>query len=48
MAKIPGPFLDAHEGFPRLTLKQITGEVLHLPEGLGPGYGVVLFYRGHW
>jgi hypothetical protein len=40
--------LDTKDGFPRLAMQLVSGETLILPEGLGEGYRVVLFYRGHW
>ena len=34
--------------FPSLSLNLVDGSTLDVPEGLGSGYKVVLFYRGHW
>lgn len=40
--------LDIGDPFPRLTLDLAGGGTLSLPDALGAGYNVVLFYRGHW
>ncbi len=34
--------------FPAVSLTLTSGERLDLPDGLGQGYRVILFYRGHW
>lgn len=34
--------------FPSLTLNLVSGGTLDVPQGMGGGYKVVLFYRGHW
>jgi len=34
--------------FPSLTLDVTDGGTLEVPAGLGSGYKVILFYRGHW
>jgi hypothetical protein len=34
--------------FPQLTINAVGGGALELPNGLGDGYKVILFYRGHW
>ncbi len=34
--------------FPEMTLALADGGSLPLPEGLGPGWGGILFYRGHF
>ncbi len=34
--------------FPSLSLDLADGGQLEVPAGLGSGYKVVLFYRGHW
>lgn len=34
--------------FPPLNLDLADGGQLEVPAGLGSGYKVVLFYRGHW
>ena len=43
-----GEKLDAGATLPRITLRIADGGTLSVPDELGPGYGVVLFYRGHW
>jgi hypothetical protein len=48
MARIDSLILDTNDRFPNLELKLVSGETLKLPQGTGEGYGVVLFYRGHW
>ena len=34
--------------FPTLTLNTVSGETISVPDDLGEGYKVVLFYRGDW
>ncbi|HZC52781.1 MAG TPA: peroxiredoxin family protein [Mycobacterium sp.] len=34
--------------FPSITLTEPGGDSLHIPDALGGGFGVVLFYRGSW
>ncbi len=34
--------------FPDLELRCVDGSTLKLPDGLGTGWSVVLFYRGHF
>jgi hypothetical protein len=48
MARAESAYLDTNDMFPQLELRLVSGEKLKLPEGIGAGYGVVLFYRGHW
>jgi hypothetical protein len=48
MARTGTVFLDANDRFPEMEMQLVSGERLKLPEGTGIGYGVVLFYRGHW
>ncbi len=48
MARIGSSILDTNDRFPDLELKLVSGETLKLPQATGEGYGVVLFYRGHW
>jgi hypothetical protein len=48
MARIGSVHLDTNDMFPQIELQLISGERVKLPEGFGPGYGVVLIYRGHW
>lgn len=43
-----GKKLDAGSTFPRIALRLAGGGTLSVPDELGAGYGVVLFYRGHW
>jgi peroxiredoxin len=45
MAKINSALLDKTDKFPEMELKLISGETLRLPEAIGDGSGVVLFYR---
>ena len=40
--------LDTGDRFPDLSLSLVDGGTLALPGGLGPSFGVALFYRGHW
>lgn len=40
--------LSTNDVFPELDLELVSGESLKIPEGTGDGYGVLLFYRGHW
>jgi hypothetical protein len=48
MARIGSAYLDTDDRFPQLELQLVSGGKLKLPEGIGEGYGVVLFYRGYW
>ncbi len=48
MAKKGEEALDANDRFPELRLQLIDGREWVLPRDLGPGYGVLLLYRGHW
>lgn len=48
MGRKGSTFLDANDLFPKMPLETASGKTLELPEGLGKGYGVILFYRGHW
>jgi peroxiredoxin len=36
------------DSFPTLTLTQVGGDPVALPDVFDGGYGVVLFYRGSW
>lgn len=40
--------LNTGDVFPALDLVLSTGRPITLPDGLGAGYRVILFYRGHW
>ncbi len=40
--------LGIGDTFPNVTLNLVDGGTLDLPGGLGDGYRVILFYRGHW
>ena len=40
--------LGIGDPFPKLTIPLVAGGTMELPEGVGPKYGVILFYRGHW
>jgi peroxiredoxin len=48
VARAGSAYLDTNDAFPQLELRLVSGEKLTLPEGIGAGYSVVLFYRGHW
>lgn len=40
--------LNTGDAFPALDLVLSAGQPITLPGGLGAGYRVILFYRGHW
>lgn len=40
--------LEQGDRFPDLTVDLVDGGTLHLPDDVGSGWSVVLFYRGHW
>ena len=40
--------LEPGVAFPPMDLSLVEGGSLRVPEGLGPGWGVLLFYRGHF
>ncbi len=40
--------LERGERFPALSLALVDGTTSSLPEDLGPGWSVLLFYRGHF
>ena len=48
MARVGTTILDSGDRFPDLSVSLVSGGTLTLPDTLGPGYGVALFYRGHW
>jgi|YNPNPStandDraft_1061719.scaffolds.fasta_scaffold12725_6 hypothetical protein len=48
MARKGDVFLDSNDQFPELHLRSIAGGELVLPREMGPDYGVLLLYRGHW
>lgn len=48
MAKTDSTFLDTGNDYPKMDLQLLNGTTLRLPNDFGNGYGVVLFYRGHW
>jgi len=48
MAREGTTILDTGDRFPDLSLSLVSGGTLALPGDLGPGFGVALFYRGHW
>jgi hypothetical protein len=48
MAKEGLASLDTNDVFPKLDFKLVSGERLSIPEGLGEGYGILIFYRGSW
>jgi hypothetical protein len=48
MARFEGTRMDSGERFPAIDFETLPGTGLHLPEGLGDGYKVLLVYRGQW
>ena len=42
------PVLHNGDSFPSISLHAVGGGSLSLPADLAGGFGVVLFYRGHW
>lgn len=40
--------LEAGEQFPQLELTIEDGSTVTLPDDIGTGQAIVLFYRGHW
>lgn len=40
--------LGIGDTFPHVTVSLVGGGSIELPQDLGPKYGVILFYRGHW
>lgn len=42
------PLLNPGDPFPSLTVAKSGGGSINLPDGLGGGFGVILFYRGSW
>lgn len=48
MARKGETLLDVNDLFPTLHLRSTDNEDLLLPQAMGPGYGVLLLYRGHW
>ena len=40
--------LTIGDSFPTLDVPRVDGGVMHLPDGLGGKYNIVLFFRGHW
>lgn len=48
MRKTGSVLLSTNDVFPELDLELVSGESLKIPEGTEDGYGVLLFYRGHW
>jgi peroxiredoxin len=42
------PLLSPGDTFPALTLPQVGGGLLTIPDVLEGRYGIVLFYRGSW
>ena len=40
--------LGIGDTFPDLTVSLVKGGTIALPRQVGPKYGVILFYRGHW
>jgi len=48
MARKGATLLDTGDPFPPLELRPVNGPAATLPEAAGPGYAVLLIYRGHW
>ena len=48
MAQAEGRKLDAGDTFPHMELAVAGGSTIALPDGFGAGWGVLLFYRGHF
>jgi len=48
MSRAGGAFLDNGDIFPVLKFNTVEGGVIELPKDFGPGWSVLLFYRGHW
>lgn len=42
------PLLNPGDTFPTITVPQVGGGIIILPDGLAGEFGVVLFYRGSW
>lgn len=43
-----GEKLDTGSQFPSIQLHSSDGGSVSLPKDLNGGFGVVVFYRGHW
>lgn len=48
MAHYCTSILDEHEPFPPLTISLTDERLRSIPTDLGPGYGILLLYRGRW
>lgn len=48
MARYTVKCLDADDLFPPMELRLLSGDSMNIPDELGDGYSVVLFYRGYW
>ena len=48
MPRMTDTMLDGGDPFPQMTLPQVGGGQVHLPDDLAGNWGVVLLYRGHW
>jgi peroxiredoxin len=44
----PNGVLRVGDQFPAVTLPDLEGSSVTVPELFGDQWGVVLFYRGHW
>ncbi len=40
--------LKIGDSFPTMTFNLVGGGASTVPDDLGDGYKIVLFYRGHW
>lgn len=48
MARYTAKCLDVDDLFPSMELRLLSGDSMNIPDELGDGYSVVLFYRGYW
>ncbi|MBI3126681.1 MAG: hypothetical protein HYZ11_03650 [Candidatus Tectomicrobia bacterium] len=48
MPRMTDRMLDSGDAFPALEIAKAGGGKITLPGDLKGGWGVVLFYRGHW
>ncbi len=48
MSQFSKDMLDTGNTFPIIEIKKVGGGTLSVPGEFGGGWGVMLFYRGHW
>jgi hypothetical protein len=48
MARVGTSILDSGEPLPALGMDTVAHGRLALPDAIGDGWGVLLFYRAHW